>query len=288
MLHYIALVLECCAKRVEKWQEFALGSKSSKLNRRVMDRLTHGFGGDCDWLVQCFNANIHDLVQVGGLTAIDETILGFEEQSGHLIHIPRNPNDTGIKLYLECYNLTTSSLPVCYTVMVDTEAHTLTPRRVLDHMLAQHPRGIPIGVIADSFFSSLGWLRIKSSIPTLFSMTASDLGNLLPLFSHNLRYHQCRVFFFNGNVMLSIWVDNDIIVYGTNRFDLLQAEPIDPTLNVTGYYPVMGHDDLIKLTTLSLDALRALAKKMGESCGECVIGIEVDSFLFNCTSHWVR
>ena len=149
----------------------------------MLDRLTRGFDCDCDWLFQCFNDNIHDLVQVGGLAAIDETMLGIEGQSDHLIHIPRKPNDTGIRLYLECYSLTTSSLPVCYTVMVDIEAHTLTPRQVFDHMVAQHPRGIPIGVIADSFFSSLGWLRTKSSIPTLFSMTASDLGDLLPLFS---------------------------------------------------------------------------------------------------------
>ena len=44
MLHCIALVLECCARRVEKWREFALGSKSSKLSRRVLD----GFDCDCD------------------------------------------------------------------------------------------------------------------------------------------------------------------------------------------------------------------------------------------------
>ena len=62
---------------LRKWSEFFLNHDSISILRN-MERLTKGFDADLHWLSKQLNNNEHKLVQVGGLGAIEETILALE------------------------------------------------------------------------------------------------------------------------------------------------------------------------------------------------------------------
>ena len=50
-----------------------------------------------------FNCSLDSLLDMDGISAIDEAIWHFNGESNHLIHIPRKPKSTGIRVYFAAF-----------------------------------------------------------------------------------------------------------------------------------------------------------------------------------------
>ncbi len=262
----LSMIVQCCGMRAESWTEYLEVKDRVGMNTKAYEKLRKCIAFNPAWLFNELNRNFHNILSVGGEAAIDETMLRYEGESQHLIFIPRKPTPSGIRLYLECFQLQNTNQPVCFTLIPDIETITLPPGVVLRRMCLHHPADARIAITADSFFSSTGWLE-SNKVPTLFSVAANDIASLYPLFTKDLEFNDHRSFS-NGKMTLSFWFDNTTMVCGTNRFfpsDVPQQRLIG--VNTSGYVPIMDIDQLSKLSELSLDALRGIAKKMGESTG---------------------
>ena len=218
------------------------------LSVKVYEKLRSGISFDDHVLFIQLSANMHDVLSVGGESSIDETMLPFQGDSDHIAYLPRKPHDTVIRLYLHCFELHNTKQPVCFTAMPDTQRSTLTSVQVLREMTSHHPVDTKVSITADAFFSSTGWLT-TSIIPTLFSMSSNDIAMLLPLFTHDLKYHQHRMFL-NGHTLLSFWHDNSMMICGSNRFTV-GAIPQDrkKVVNMGLTKPIMTEEDLAKLAS---------------------------------------
>ena len=280
----VALYVQCCAERVFGMEEHVRDKTRIGVSRRKYEHIRKRLVIDVQHLFDQFNANTHSITTVSGESAVDETILPFEGESPHIVFIPRKPHDTGIRLYLHCYRLTATSLPICYSVFPDVNDRTMTPRNVLDQTVGAMTPGTSI--VADSFFSSMGWLQSKQHVPTLFSMTNSDLSELAMLFTHNLRFHQYRVFS-NDKVMVSVWSDNSIIMCGSNRFQVgLEAKQ---NLANKLYSPIVEEGEMkIMVNALKLETLREIARKIGESTGDLcyIVRVIVLLLIFSFSLRW--
>ena len=273
------MISECCGTKTENWTSYLQRSDRVGIAEKQYEKLRKALALDYNWLYTQMSMNFHDILSVSGESAIDETILPFEGTSSHIVFLPRKPHDTGIRLYLQCFQLSTSAMPVCFTVIPDTEASALTLTQVLRKLTSFHPPDALVSVTADSFFSSIGWLE-SQPVPTLFSMSVNDIARLHPLFTHQLKYHEARVFS-NGKTILSFWHDNSMLVCGTNRYEAKRIEEDRlETVNRTGFTPIMDKTQLKKLGELNLEALKAIARKMGESTGARILAILLANHLY--------
>ena len=115
----------------------------------------------------------------------------------------------------------------------------------------------------DCYFGDLGWLASKS-VPALCALNSSD-SPLIALFSHGLKHHEYRVFY-NGQVMISLWQDNKLVVCGAN-FGSPSAFDGIPRLGFDGSTPRprITAADTNLLAKLSLDGLKVICQLHGLS-----------------------
>ena len=105
IIRLVAMIVQCCGERVESWSDY-LGRKDRVgLSESIYERLRTGLCIDHQFLFSTMSNNMHAILNVGGESSIDETMLPFQGDSDHIVFLPRKPHDTGIRLYLHCFQL---------------------------------------------------------------------------------------------------------------------------------------------------------------------------------------
>ena len=259
----IALLVECCGTRSQDLGR--LLDTQQHFTHSIYERVRKYLHFDAQVLFDMLNSALRDGVQVGGPSAIDETILPFVGDSIHVVYIPRKPKDTGIRLYLHCYALRQSLLPVCYYVLPDIASSCYTPREVMDVVIVNVPPGAQLSVTLDSLFATLGWLRCKSDISTYFSMGPAQLNGSYSAMVHNLNYGDYRLFA-DGKCVLSVWRDNAIHICGTNAASVSQSKSPDKSKYVVRS-ELLSPEDVKVLGELTGEGLKTLSREMGLSQG---------------------
>ncbi len=269
----LATFVEICSTQVTIVNQYLRSNNratTADMTTKQYNTLMGAIEFEIPTIIELFNNSLHSLLSVSGIGAVDEVIWPYQGESNHLIHIPRKPRSTGIRAFYHCFRMVESGLPVMYTLAPDMERVTLTPKSILDIMVKSVEPSTDIGIVADSYFSSAGWLQSKGHIPTTFSMSSNDLCQLTPLFTRDLQYRQHRMFT-NDSFIVSVWRDNDTMICGTSAFkiesksdpqldDQSALKPYPRNISVAGMKHIEG---------LGLEDLKELAKGHGVSTGWC-------------------
>ena len=263
---YVSMIVECCGTQTKRWGTYLREKNRVGLERRRYELLRGVLVVNTKQLYTDFTSNTHSITTVAGESAIDETMLPYEGKTDHSVFIPRKPHNIGIRLYLHCFRLSSSDLPLCFSVVPDTEEQCIPSNHVLERMNNHLPVNSKVSITCDSFFSSLGWLESHPNRPTLFSLNSNDLSVLLPLFRHKLKFHEFRMFT-NNKIIVSLWMDSELVVCATNRFRMANVPDQKTTVgvNMTGYDPICDQSELQAVANLKIDTLKEIAKRMGES-----------------------
>ena len=186
-----------------------------------------------DHLFNKFNENLKSQVHVGGHSCIDETMLKYTGDCVDVVVIPRKPKDTGIRLYLWCFGLTTTNNPVVFHIIPDIVQPRLNGHQVVESMLQVIPHYYDATVTVDSFFVGLSWVQNQPR-KIIASLSSNQEQEMMELFKKDLKHHEYRVFT-DGNVTVTVFLDNKLMVTCTNAvtfsainegFDLATMFPI--------------------------------------------------------------
>ena len=203
-----------------------------------------------------------------GPSAVDETMLGFQGKCDYSVVIERKPDGVGARLYLWCFELTQAGRPVCYHIIPDLTIPHIGGASVLNMMIKEKPdNATGITLCADSFFTSLGWLKSHPDTNSVFAISKARHESLFDLCAYKLDFNEYRVFS-NGNILVSIWFDNKMMICGSTAHKWLPN--LEGTLR--GYSPVqpepiISMEGTNTLKQLSIADLQALSSNMGLSQG---------------------
>jgi hypothetical protein len=286
ILQFIIVIIGMCGKREKNTTVFVRDKNRRGLGISKYEKIRAFLNFDIATLFGIFNKNLKNLIKVGGTSAIDEAIWPWKSDSEFVITIPRKPKDTGLRMYYWAFDLTGSGRPVLWHILPDLRVPCIPPTEVLDAMLRVWPENTNVSVTADAFFTSLTWLRAHSNLSITMGVPARELAKLVPLLTHNLEYHDYRIFT-DGTLILNMWRDNTTVTTVTTAF---KSTPPDNA----GEIRIRGHDLTGQIPQLSVEAtkilgtlpsadLRILAKMTGSVLGTGKLAF---TFLFYVTSHF--
>ena len=115
----IAAIVECCGNQYTEWKKYVEKKERVGLSINRLKTIRKHFSVRPDHLFNKFNENLKSQVHVGGHSCIDETMLKYTGDCVDVVVIPRKPKDTGIRLYLWCFGLTTTNNPVVFHIIPD-------------------------------------------------------------------------------------------------------------------------------------------------------------------------
>ncbi len=225
-----------------------------------------------------FNSALKETLTVSGSRAIDETLFPFKGKSQLKVHIPRKPHPWGLRAYMCCFPLAVTGRPVVYHILPDLNKPFYRPVEVMEAMALALPSSGHISVTADSFFSSLGFLRSHPDLMVTFGCAQNDIAAFLPLWTHKLFYHNYRVFT-DGQVVISLWKDNALVLTGSTAYipivggiypsrSAREAKRVARRTDLSGLPPILSEEDTEALIKhVSTSGLQAIAKRIGESSG---------------------
>jgi len=121
---------------------------------------------------------------------------------------------------------------------------------------------------ADSYFTSLGWIESHPDLPVTLAMAKGRIENLIPIFSKDLTVHEYRVFS-KGDIMLSIWMDNNMVISATNMFTYEDSPEKAPHRNdIRNSKPYLSFDAVERLEDFHTDDLKSLNHRIGLPMGK--------------------
>jgi len=166
-------------------------------------------------LVSEFNDGLRSMIQAGGVSCIDENIFPWLGHSPFLVHIPTKPHRDGLRCFVHAFKLTASGFSIPLRIMPELCRPAYSVAEILDTFV-QQPYPASYSLSTDSYFASLEWMVLNSSIPTYQSLTLPHFP-LLPLFTHNLQFRHYRIFR-RGSVYVSVWHGDDYYACATNAY----------------------------------------------------------------------
>lgn len=186
-----------------------------------------------------------------------------------------------MRLYLWCFELTKALRPVCYHIIPDLTIPHIGGSAVLNTMIKEKPdNATGITLCADSFFTSLGWLKSHPQMKSVFAISKVKNESLFNLFSHDLDFNEYRVFS-NGSIMVSVWLDNKLMICASTTH---KWSP-NPEGTLRGYTPmtrepIISMEGTNTLKQLSISDLQALASNMGLPSGIMIFCVCVYNYFF--------
>jgi hypothetical protein len=128
----------------------------------------------------------------------------------------------------------------------------------------------------DSWYGSLGWLRSHKHVPCTLALSSTSNPHLYNIFTHNLERNEYRVFENNG-VLICSYGGEKVMTTATTAFKLgkhktnIKTSVRQPSNQLLKLEPRFSIEDVEKLKTLSIDALRSIANVYGESKGSTIL-----------------
>jgi hypothetical protein len=187
----------------------------------------------------------------------------------YVVFMDRKPGGEGLRIFLRCFKLSNSTRSICYNVLHDiTIPHPGGPHIVEQIEAQRPPNATGITLCADSYFTSFGWMESNLDKPAVFSFSKTRLDSVADLFSHDLNHHQYRVFK-KGEVLLSIWADNKVMMCASTAHTNTPANQGHLRGHVIApLVPLISQQGVAVLQQLSGDDLHALCSRMGVSAGQ--------------------
>jgi len=202
---YIAMIVDVCANRLTNWTDYVRDpDRNTNLSSNEYEILKTKLNLNYRECFLLLNEAFKELIEVGGFSAVDETIWAFKGLSAYTVYMDRKPKDFGLRFYPWCFELTLLKRPVCYHVIPDLCTPHLTAAQIMEEIKELWPTPhSKTEMSADSYFTSLGWIESHPDLPVTLAMAKGRIENLIPIFSKDLTVHEYRVFS-EGDIMLSI------------------------------------------------------------------------------------
>jgi hypothetical protein len=147
-----------------------------------------------------------------------------------------------------------------YHVLPDIRRPVFTATNVLDAMEAQLPDDLRTTIYCDAFFTCIPWFKnCRHQFVASLSKTRFN-----SIFYHHLKSHQYRVYQ-HGSLVVSVWVDNNVVVTLTNRYNVVDKNSVVVGgIDTSGLRPLLNAADTQSLCALSLEGLQALTAAVGK------------------------
>lgn len=266
----VSMILDCCGSKIEDFEQYLYDP-----NRRVglsvskYKKIRKHFSPNLIYLIEEFNTGLKETIEVGGHGALDESMIAWRGDSRFLICIPRKPKSTGLRMYLLSFPLASTGQPAVFHLLPDLREPTYGGRELLDSIRNVLPPGFKISLTADSFFGTLTWLEARKEEFFTLAISKSSDPALVMLLSHNLGHHQYRTFT-NGNVVLTLWMDEDLVVTASTRYKVNEPEAGRGEgrykgVNMSGLTPFLSLESIHHLSQLPHSELQSLARRSGVS-----------------------
>lgn len=271
IVHFLGVITHVCGHRAHNFSAHYSKYRDKLISYRQWKKVRRALTFNTLILFECVNTGLQAYVNVGGHGAFDEAIWEYYGDTAFLICIPRKPHDTGVRAYKYCFPLTRSGRPVVFYLLPDLRTPCFTGGETMDAALRQMPPNRTTSVTADSFFCNLNWLRAHPNCPVTFGVASNDVPEL-SLFSHNLHHHEYRLFT-DGKIVLSLWLDNKLVITASNMFDLISptTKQVYRGSDCSNSEPVLSEHTVDVFGLLSLEELKALARRCGVSTGKYLI-----------------
>ena len=262
VLQYVAAIAECCGKQISEWKNYSRNQERKGLSNNRFESFRKYLSVRHDVLYSKFNENLKSVIHVGGHSCIDETILPYTGDSPYVVVIPRKPKDTGIRLYLWCFGLTSTNNPVVYHIIPDIVLPHFTGTQIVESMIQVIPSQYDATVTLDSFFVDLNFVQAQDH-KIIASLSSNHEQAMMELFQQDLKHHEYRVFS-NDKVTVTLFLDNKMMVTCTNAVSFSDPEEgIRHGCNVSTTKPRLSIKGAQILQQLDLDDLKSLSKSCG-------------------------
>lgn len=166
-------------------------------------------------------------------------------------------------MFLWCFFLGDTGRPVLYHMIPEMRIPPHTGSEILEAMLQAKPQ-TTFSITADSWFTSLGFLKTHPDVPLIFALSKSKVETEVLIFGQDLRLHEYRVFT-KGNLHISIWLDEALLICASNNFREQGQRGRGPFIGVDSdpVRPLLSESDVSKLEQLSSEGLSSLAGALG-------------------------
>jgi hypothetical protein len=218
-------------------------------------------------LAEKFSISFRSSVRCAGECTLDETIWEWDGDAIYVVHVPRKPNSTGIKVFTLSFKLHLSGLPYCFYMWPDLLRPGLYPSAVLEAAYDLFDPALPTAITADAWFTSLHWAHANRSRFFTLAVSHTVDRELFDYFETDLTCGRYRVFR-NPDFLLSLSFDAEIMRTISTCYKIDGAMPVAPprsAIHQAGLLPVISVEGCNKLLELSQDDLQGLAGRCGQA-----------------------
>ena len=150
-----------------------------------------------------------------------------------------------------------------------------TPRFTRSEILEANKDNWPTNgttlVTMDSYFGCLSAPQLLHGHFVTFSLASKNESMLTELFSHEMRYHELRMFK-KDSLIVALWLDNNLMVTCTNCFRIQaprnHPQPTHLGIDLLGLPPRLSIEDAKIISSMSLEGLKSLCKELGIGSGK--------------------
>jgi len=259
------MVVDVCANRLTNWTDYVRDpERKTNLSSNEYETLKAKLNLNYRECFLLLNESFKELIEVGGFSAVDETIWAFKGLSAYSVYMERKPKDFGLRFYPWCFELTLLKRPVCYHVIPDLCTPHLTAAQIMEEIKGLWPAPhSKTEMSADSLFTTLGWIQSNPEFPITMAMAKGKIENLIPIMTKGLTVHEYRVFS-KGDILLSIWMDNNLVISASNMFTFEDSPEKAPHINdIRNPKPYLSFDAVERLENFRTDDLKSLNQRIG-------------------------
>lgn len=268
---FLGMLLAMCIGDYPRQRDFIRNTKHGGLTHHQFERVKKHLSFHEETMFSLLNQAFKEHWQAGKVSVLQECLWPWSGDHPGVIFIPQKVNSSGFKVHCLCVKSTQTQRPYCFHFLPDLYANgePLSPETVLNNVKSTALEYMPGStLVMGMWYTLFDWVEFNKDFPVVGSLKTNQVP-YIDLFSYNLKHKEFRTFT-NGNVILTVFADDEVVRTVTNSFHIVSPKETDLVqLSIPSSIPFsptrLSEDALINLQQWSLRDLKSLAHAIGES-----------------------